>query len=121
MDESGSIWNLLLSVVLAWPLTRAIAGRGGQGSSSGEEVVRLQGAMVGAMTNVFSELLCWIGWPVSLWVATGWLGPVLHWQTIAWSGRAIEGDRGSADGMARAISEAKREDTPEAVENGETV
>ena len=45
--------------------------------------VRLRKSAVACWMNSFSDFSLWFSLPLSIWLSTGWVGLIFHWQAIA--------------------------------------
>lgn len=50
------------------------------------------------MMNCFSDFCLWFSLPLSIWLTTGWIGLIFHWQAIAKA--ACQMERGPSEGVA---------------------
>src|SRR5579863_2507664 len=46
-------------------------------------LVRLRKSVVAAWMVCFSDFSLWFSLPMSIWLSTGWIGLIFHWQAIA--------------------------------------
>ena len=45
--------------------------------------VRLRKSAVACWMDCFSDFSLWFSLPLSIWLSTGWVGLIFHWQAIA--------------------------------------
>lgn len=84
MNESISIWRTTFSEV--WRLTHLYAGDGGPR----ELLVRISSSIAERLMNCIYCLSLWFSHPLAIWLSTGWVGLLLHWQALCGSACRME-------------------------------
>jgi len=90
MDENGAIWRFILSALAVWRLTHLLAEEDGPW----DLIVRLRAALgasfFGRLMDCFYCLSLWVSLPLSVWLASGWIGLLLHWQALSGAACLLE-------------------------------
>ena len=77
MNESTSMWRITFSEV--WRLTHLCA----EESGPRELIVCLSASFAERLMNCFYCLSLWFSHPLAIWLSTGWVGLLLHWQALS--------------------------------------
>lgn len=90
MNGYGPIWRFVLSALAVWRLTHLFAEEDGPW----DLVARVRGALGngfwGRLMDCFYCLSLWFSLPISIWLASGWMGIFLHWQALSGAACLLE-------------------------------
>lgn len=69
--------------VAVWELRNLMTAEGA-GSGLFEQLrLTLRSGAVARMTACFTDFSLWFSLPLSIWLTTGWVGLIFHWQAIS--------------------------------------
>ncbi len=90
MDGYGPIGRFVLSALAVWRVTHLLAEEDGPWNM----VARMRGALGdgfwGRLMDCFYCLSLWFSLPISIWLASGWMGMLLHWQALSGAACLLE-------------------------------
>src|SRR6266568_7342426 len=83
MNESSAIWRFTLSALAVWRVTHLFAEEDGPWDSLAKLRLKLGSSILGRLMDCFYCLSLWFSLPLSIWLSTGWIGLLLHWQALS--------------------------------------
>jgi len=83
MTDSNAIWRFTLSTLAIWRLTHLVAEEDGPWDLLVHFRAKLGNNVFGRLMDCFYCLSLWFSLPLSIWLASGWVGLILHWQALS--------------------------------------
>ena len=83
MTDSNAIWRFTLSTLAIWRLTHLVAEEDGPWDLLVHFRAKLGNSVFGRLMDCFYCLSLWFSLPLSIWLASGWIGLILHWQALS--------------------------------------
>jgi len=83
MTDSNAIWRFTLSTLAIWRLTHLVAEEDGPWDLIVRLRMKLGNNVSGRLMDCFYCLSLWFSLPLSIWLASGWIGLLLHWQALS--------------------------------------
>src|SRR5579871_3479785 len=90
MHDDHSIWRFFLCALALWRVTHLFAEEDGPW----DLMVRLRRALgsrfLGRLMDCFYCLSLWFSLPLAVWLSSGWIGLLLHWQALSGAACLLE-------------------------------
>jgi hypothetical protein len=90
VNESNPIWRFILCALGLWRVTHLLAEEDGPW----DLVSRLRGSLgsgiLGRLMDCFYCLSLWISLPLAIWLSSGWIGLLVHWQALSGAACLLE-------------------------------
>jgi len=83
MNESNANPRLVLTVLAMLPIGRQTAQKPSTAEPFAGSYVRFSSEARSRLTNCFSCLSLWFSLPLVIWLSSGWIGLIAHWQAPA--------------------------------------
>lgn len=90
MRDSSAIWRFILSALAVWRVTHLFAEEDGPGDLIVRVRSRLGTGFFGRLMDCFFCLSLWISLPLAVWLSSGWIGLLLHWQALSGAACLLE-------------------------------
>jgi len=90
MNQSNPIWRFVLCSLAVWRITHLLAEEDGPW----DLIVRLRawlGASIfGRLMDCFYCLSLWVSLPLAIWLSSGTVGLLVHWQALSGAACLLE-------------------------------
>lgn len=90
MHQDNSIWRFCLAALALWRITHLFAEEDGPW----DVIVRfrrvLGASFLGRLMDCFYCLSLWFSLPLAIWLSSGWIGLLLHWQALSGAACLLE-------------------------------
>jgi hypothetical protein len=83
MNDGNAIWRFTLSALAVWRLTHLFAEEDGPWDLIANFRMKLGTNIFGRLMDCFYCLSLWFSLPLSIWLASGWIGLLVNWQALS--------------------------------------
>jgi len=90
MNESNSIWRFVLSALAIWRVTHLLAEEDGPWDLIARLRARLGSGVLGRLMDCFYCLSVWVSLPLAIWLSSGWIALLIHWQALSGAACLLE-------------------------------
>ncbi len=90
MNLSNPIWRFVLCALAIWRVTHLLAEEDGPWDLIVRLRASLGSSMLGRLMDCFYCLSLWISLPLAVWLSTGWIGLLVHWQALSGAACLLE-------------------------------
>ena len=90
MNDRTAIWRFILSALAVWRLTHLLAEEDGPWDLIARLRSKLGAGLLGRLMDCFFCLSLWISLPLAIWLSSGWIGLLLHWQALSGAACLLE-------------------------------
>ncbi len=90
MNESNSIWRFVLCALAIWRVTHLLAEEDGPWDLIAHLRGWLGSNILGRLMDCFYCLSLWISLPLAIWLSSGWIGLLIHWQALSGAACLLE-------------------------------
>jgi|GEM_PF-6574644 len=82
MMESIKVMNVPEFATAGWGLRRITAAEHARSDLPAQSYLKPRFEMLTRLRFCFSDLSLWFSLPLSVWLSSGWIGVIFHWQAI---------------------------------------
>jgi hypothetical protein len=90
MNESNPIWRFILCTLALWRVTHLLGEEDGPWDLMVRLRARLGSGILGRLMDCFYCLSLWISLPMAIWLSSGWIGLLVHWQALSGAACLLE-------------------------------
>jgi hypothetical protein len=90
MNDSSPIWRFVLAALALWRVTHLVAEEDGPWDVIVRVRERLGASFLGQLMDCFYCLSLWFSLPLAIWLSSGWVGLLLHWQALSGAACLLE-------------------------------
>lgn len=119
MEGYGPIWRFVLSALAVWRMTHLLAEEDGPWDLVAGVRAALGDGFWGRLMDCFYCLSLWFSLPISIWLASGWMGMLLHWQALSGAACLLEKATNRSKGETRSGETAAASITALEIEGGQ--
>jgi hypothetical protein len=83
MNDSNPIWRFVLCSLAIWRITHLLAEEDGPWDLIAHLRAALGSSIFGRLMDCFYCLSLWISLPLAIWLSSGWIGLLVHWQALS--------------------------------------